>query len=208
MKDRHNIVIIEDNIDFSNTLKDLIDLEDQYCVKNQFNNGEEALLYLKKETIDIVLMDIDLPGMNGIECTQKIRKESPQTLIIVITIFENSKTVLDALKSGAIGYLTKNIKREQLINALNEAINGGAPMSMNIAKMVVNSFQKSINTPLTSRETEILSLLSQGKSYQSIADFLFISKETVKSHIKNIYVKLQVESKEEAIHIANKNKLI
>jgi DNA-binding NarL/FixJ family response regulator len=204
----YQVVIIEDNIDFANTLKELVELEDQYYVSGVFNNAESALSFINKDNADIVLMDIDLPGIDGIECTKRLRKINKNALIIVVTIFENSSTVLNALKAGAVGYLTKNIKREQLTAALSEAVNGGAPMSMNIARMVVNSFRQSVTSPLTTRETEILSLLSQGKSYQSIADLLIVSKETIKSHIKNIYVKLQVQSKEEAIHLANKNKLI
>jgi DNA-binding NarL/FixJ family response regulator len=132
----------------------------------------------------------------------------PDVNIIVITVHENSELVFEALCAGACGYITKNTEYSRLIDSIKEAMKGGAPMSSNIARMVVESFQKNQDTPLTGRETQVLELLSKGKSYTVIADELFIHKETVKSHIKNIYFKLQVHSKADAIEVALKNKFI
>jgi DNA-binding NarL/FixJ family response regulator len=153
-------------------------------------------------------MDLDLPGMHGIEGIQRIKKTHPDINIIVLTVHEDSDMVFEALCAGASGYITKNANHSRLLDAIDEVQTGGAPMSGKIAKMVVDSFQKNQNSPLTSRETEVLEQLAKGKSYSIIADELFIHKETVKSHIKNIYFKLQVNSKAEALEIARKNKLI
>jgi DNA-binding NarL/FixJ family response regulator len=126
----------------------------------------------------------------------------------VNTIYENSELVFQALCAGASGYITKNSNHTELLSAIKELIQGGAPMTSNIAKMVVKSFQKNPNSPISARETEVLELLAQGKSYSMIARDLFITKETAKSHIKNIYAKLQVNSKSEAIAKATREKLI
>jgi DNA-binding NarL/FixJ family response regulator len=153
-------------------------------------------------------MDLELPGMHGIQGISKIKKLSPEIDIIVITIHENSELVFEALCAGANGYITKNTNYSRLLDAIKEVEAGGAPMSSNIARMVVESFRKNQNSPLSVRETEVLELLAKGKSYSIIADELFIHKETVKTHLKNIYYKLQVKSKAEAIEKALKYKLI
>jgi DNA-binding NarL/FixJ family response regulator len=153
-------------------------------------------------------MDIELPGMNGIEAIAKIKAIQPQTQVVVITVYENDELVFKALCEGASGYLTKNMPLQKLIESLKELENGGAPMSTNIARLVVSSFHKNRQSPLTARELEVLELLASGKSYSTIADQLFVDKETVKSHIKNIYLKLEVHSKAEAIEKARKSKYI
>lgn len=204
----NNVIIVEDNIEVKNILCEYIKSSDNLFLAGAYDNCIDAIKNLKTDNPRVVLMDIDLPGMNGIEGTKKIKQLSPKTDVIIITVFENSENVFAALCAGASGYLTKNIKCEELLSSIDECLKGGAPMSMKIAKMVVGSFKKNTNTPLTERETEILSHLSFGKSYNSIADLLFISKDTVKYHIKNIYIKLQVDNKEAAIEMANKQKLI
>lgn len=201
------IIIVEDNPEIREIFSLMIDQKDNYILVNCYGSSEEALENLHADQPDIVLMDVDLPGIDGIECTKRLKKIFPQTEVIMITVFENSKTVFDALCAGATGYLSKNTSSEKLLNAIDEVIQGGAPMSTHIAKMVVKSFHLNQNSPLTSRETEILSQLSSGKSYGDIADFLQVSKDTVKFHIKNIYVKLQVNNKAEALDKANKDKL-
>ena len=157
---------------------------------------------------DVVLMDIDLPGMNGIEGISRIKKLRPRTNIIVVTVYENDELVFKALCAGAGGYLTKNMQPTRLLEAIRDIQEGGAPMSTNIARMVVASFQKNRNSPLTARETEVLELLAKGKSYTTIAEQLFVDKETIRTHIKNIYWKLEVHSKAEAIEKGMKEKLI
>lgn len=205
---RSRIVIVEDNDAVREGFSLIINSVSKYYVVAGYDNAEDALKNLKKDKPDIVLMDLELPGMNGIEAIAAIKKTNPNIDLIVNTIYENSDLVFQALCAGAAGYITKNTSHSELLNAIDEVINGGAPMSSKIAKMVVSSFQKNPNSPLSNRETEVLELLSQGKSYSMIAQDLFITKETAKSHIKNIYSKLQVNSKSEAIAKATKEKLI
>ncbi len=204
----HKIVIIEDNEPLNDVFCEIINSTENYKVVGSYLNAEDAILYFKEDLPHIVLMDIELPKMNGIQCTKEIKKISPNTIIIMVTVYENSETVFDALCAGASGYLTKNATSEKLINALEEALSGGAPMSINIAKMVVQSFQRAPETILTERETEVLTKLSRGSSYKSIAIDLAISPNTIKYHIKNIYDKLQVHTKEDAIREASDRKLI
>ena len=202
------IVIIEDNQQIREAFSSLLAFRDDFLVVGQYENCEDALADLQEDQPDIVLMDVDLPGISGIEGTKKIKKQLPKANVIIITVFENGKTVFDALCAGASGYLTKNSDKDKLLNAIDEVLSGGAPMSSKIARMVVSSFQKNTNSPLTERETEILSQIAEGKSYTSIAENLFISKETVKFHIKNIYLKLQVNNKADALKKANEDRLI
>ena len=204
----NRVSIVEDNDVVREGFAMLIDSVAEFAVVGTYSNCEEAIKHLKQVEPDVILMDIELPGINGIEGTSRIKKLAPETNIIVITVHENSDLVFEALCAGACGYITKNTEYSRLVEAIKEAMNGGAPMSSNIARMVVESFQKNQDTPLTGRETQVLELLSKGKSYTVIADELFIHKETVKSHIKNIYFKLQVHSKAEAIEKALKNKFI
>lgn len=202
------IVIVEDNDAVREGFKIMIDEKKEYCVVGAYDNAEEAVKKLNKDNADIYLMDLELPGINGIEAINKIRKSIRKIDIIVNTVHEDSELVFQALCAGANGYITKTSGPDELLSAIEEVIKGGAPMSTNIAKMVVDSFQRNPNSPLSGRETEVLELLSQGKSYSMIAEELFITKETAKSHIKNIYSKLQVNSKSEAIAKATLEKLI
>lgn len=203
-----NIIIIEDNADIRNGFQLLINATGKYFVSNTYESCELAFDQISTIKPDIVLMDIDLPGMNGIEGTKYIKSILPKTEIIIITIFENSSRVFEGLCAGAGGYLTKNSNHIQLLNALDELSLGGAPMSANIARMVAESFFIKNNNLLSERETEVLKLLVEGKSYKTIADVLDISLSTVKFHIKNTYIKLQVTSKEDAISKAKAQKLV
>ncbi|MDX1629189.1 MAG: response regulator transcription factor [Fulvivirga sp.] len=205
---RSRIVIVEDNEAVREGFSLIINSVSQYYVVNAYETAEEAIKNLNKDNPQIVLMDLELPGMNGIDAIEIMKKSNPGVDFIVNTIYENSELVFQALCAGASGYITKNTSHGELLGAIDEVINGGAPMSSKIAKMVVSSFQKNPNSPLSNRETEVLELLAQGKSYSMIAQELFITKETAKSHIKNIYSKLQVNSKSEAIAKATKEKLI
>jgi len=206
---KHKVVIIEDNIPLSEGFAEIIDCTSDFQVTALYDNCEDAIKNLRKDCAKIFLMDIDLPGMNGVEGTKQIRKVFPKANIIMVTVYENSNMVFDALCAGASGYLTKNLKPEELIDALKECISGGAPMSIKIAKMVVSSFQKKPSKiELSKREKDVLLQLSQGNSYDSIAENLFISKNTIKFHLKNIYIKLQVNSNIEAVQKANKENLL
>ncbi|MBL7894850.1 MAG: response regulator transcription factor [Bacteroidia bacterium] len=202
------IIIVEDDAIIRNAFVTLIQQNGDYTVANAYDNAEAAIKNLNNDTPDICLMDIELPGMNGIEAIPKIKAIMPNTQVVVVTVYENDELVFKALCEGASGYLTKNMPPQKLIESLKELENGGAPMSTNIARLVVSSFHKNRQSPLTARELEVLELLASGKSYSTIADQLFVDKETIKSHIKNIYLKLEVHSKAEAIEKARKSKYI
>ncbi len=203
------IVIIEDNPDISAGFELLINATENYRIVQRFDNCEDAIEEIKTLKPDIVLMDIDLPGINGIEGTAIIKRLLPRTEIIIITVFENSERVFGALCAGASGYLTKNNGYKELIKSLDDVTKGGAPMSANIARMIVKSFNKDLrNNPLSKQETKILSFLAEGKSYKSIAMSLEVSLDTIKFHIKNIYIKLQVNNKEDAISLGKKHNYI
>ena len=204
----YKIVIIEDNDVVREGLNVLISGFGGHKVTGIYESCENAFKNIEKDQPDLVLMDMELPGMNGIEGIKLIKKKWPETDVLMLTVHDDSEIVFQALVSGASGYITKNSPHNKILDAINEIRNGGAPMSTNIARMVVESFQKNRNSPLSRRETEVLELLASGKSYSVIADELFIHKETVKTHIKNIYGKLQVNSKAAAIAMARKNKLI
>lgn len=205
---QHDIVIIEDNPDIRFGFQILINSTSNYLVTETFEDCESALTKISSLNPRIILMDIDLPGMNGIEGTKQIKNMLPKTDIVIITVFENSTRVFDALCAGATGYLTKNSNHTELLDALDEIILGGSPMSANIARMVTTSFQKARTSPFSEKEKIVLQLLVQGKSYKSIANQLDLSIDTIKFHIKNIYLKLQVNNKEDAIAKAVSEKLV
>lgn len=202
------ICIVEDD----NLIRDgfalLINSTYGYKIVNTYQRCEDAIRNLETDLPDVVLMDINLPGMSGIDGIARIKKLRPKTNIIVVTVYEDDELVFKSLCAGAGGYLTKNMQPGKLLEAIRDIQEGGAPMSTNIARMVVASFQKNRNSPLTARETEVLELLAKGKSYTSIADQLFVDKETIRTHIKNIYWKLEVHSKAEAIEKATRDRLI
>ena len=152
---------------------------------------------------DVVFMDINLPGMNGIEGIKIIRKQFPEIAIIVVTVNEESNYVFEALCAGAVGYITKVSGKQKILEALEQLDQGGAPMSIKIARMVVESFQEKKLNELSDRENEVLTLLAKGKSYASIGDALNVSVNTIKTHVRNIYEKLHVTSKEEVIKVYN-----
>jgi DNA-binding NarL/FixJ family response regulator len=201
------IVIVEDNEvvreAFAIYIRDL----SHHVVINTYDRCETSIENLQFDSPDVILMDLELPGMHGLQGIKEIRKLRPQVNIIVITVHDNSEMVFEALCAGASGYITKTSNHFRILDAIEEVARGGAPMSGNIAKMVVESFRRNTSSPLTSRETEVLHLLAKGKSYKDIADILFVHVETIKSHIKNIYAKLQVSNKAEAIQKGIKDKL-
>ncbi len=206
---KYKVVLIEDNVPLREGFAEVIKATESFELTNCYDNCEEAIDRLQYDNADIFLMDIELPGIDGVEGTRLIKKALPKANIIMVTVFENSDIVFEALCAGASGYLTKNISPDELIGALNESVSGGAPMSIKIAKMVVSSFQRQPSKiELSPREKEVLSQLAKGNTYDSIADQLFISKNTIKFHLKNIYIKLQVNSNIEAVQKANKENLI
>lgn len=202
------ITIIEDNRTIREGFTAVVNSTDGYRVCGEYGNCEEALRNLAADAPDLVLMDIDLPGMDGIEGTVRIKKQSPGCIILIITVLEDSDKVFRSLCAGAGGYIIKNSDTDNIIQNIAEAFSGGAPMSLHIARMVVQSFARPQDSPLSEREKEVLRGIAEGKSYSKIALDLFISKETVRSHIKNIYQKLAVNNKAEALKVAGDNKWI
>lgn len=202
------VIIIEDDQTIREAFTYLINRTDGLKMINSYSSYESAEPYLISDFPDVILLDIELPGTNGLDAIMKIKKKYPAAQIIILTVYENEASIFKALSSGASGYLTKNTPSSKIIESIKEVMQGGGPLSAGIAKMVIQSFRKSQNSPLTKRETQILEGIAEGKSRTKIALELFIDKETAKSHIKNIYNKLDVNSKEDAIRIAKQDKLI
>jgi len=202
------IVIIEDDETIRESYAWLINESEGYTVVNAYPSAELALKSIKTDDPHIVLLDVELPGINGLEAIPRIKALVEEVFIIMLTVYDHQQTVFDALGRGAAGYLTKNTPPQKIIEALGEVMDGGGPMSAHIARMVVHSFQRSQASPLTRRETEILEQVADGKTRSRIASEMFIDLETVKSHLKNIYSKLDVHSRADAIKTARQNKYI
>ncbi len=201
------LTIVEDLDEVREGLHQFISLNPEFKVLDTFKTAEEALYEIPKLKPDIVIMDINLPGMNGIECIRQVKKKTASTQFMMFTVYETDEKVFEALKAGASGYLLKNTGLLQIIEALKELHNGGSPMSANIARKLVSVFREKENniTPveaLSHRENEILQLLAQGLLYKEIADTLSISTSTVRQHIHKIYEKLHVQNRTEAINKA------
>ncbi|MBN2012529.1 response regulator transcription factor [candidate division KSB1 bacterium] len=202
------VSIIEDDQDIRESLALLINGTPGYMCIHSFRDCETGIPSIFNDPPDVVLMDIGLPGMSGIDGIRKLKEKLQNIDILMLTVHGDSSIVFEALCAGACGYLIKDTQPGRLLDAIKEVHNGGAPMSSQIARMVVNSFKTKEHTDLTQRETQVLSQLCKGKSYRMIAEALFISEETVKRHIKNIYKKLEVKSKSEAVAKALKERLV
>ncbi len=202
-----SIAIVEDLDEVRDGLKNFLALSQDFKVLDTFKTAEQALDDIPKLQPDIVIMDISLPGMNGIECIRQVKGKSPSTQFMMFTVYENDEKVFEALKAGAAGYLLKNTGLIQLIESLKELYNGGSPMSANIARKLVTVFREQQNESvpvdiLSNRENNILQLLSRGLLYKEIAEQLSISVSTVRQHIHHIYEKLHVQNRTEAINKA------
>jgi len=202
------IVVIEDDEIIREGYALLISRTEGYSVVNSYASFDEAAKTIADDFPDVILLDIELPGTNGIQAIPKLKKIVPHAYILILTVYESEKTIFEALASGASGYLTKNTPASKIVESIREVKEGGGPMSVNIARMVIRSFQKNQESPLSKRETQILEQVAEGKSRSQIAKDLFIDLETVRSHIKNIYLKLDVNSRADAIKTAKENKLI
>ncbi len=200
--------IVEDEEQIRNSLKVLLNGSEGFICNYVFGNAEEALAEIPLLNLDVVLMDIHLPGISGIECVGRLKALCSKTQFLMFTSFEDTESVFKALKLGATGYLTKTTQPSKLLDAIIDVYKGGSPMSSSIARKVVSSFhqadQNSELEKLSVREREILESLSKGLRYKEIADHLFLSTETVRTHIRNIYQKLQVNSRTEALNKAYK----
>lgn len=205
------ILIFEDNTDLREGLCQLLMLREEFQIVGNFGEAGQAKEMVRKHKPDIVLMDIDMPGITGVEAVRQIRECDLKTQIIMLTVFDDDRHVFDALMAGANGYLLKRNVSDRLVMAIQEVLEGGAPMSPSIARLVIDQLHGQRHTNqymLTDREKEILKSLSKGNSFKLIASDLGISFETVRTHIKRIYDKLHVHSQGEAISKALQEKLV
>ena len=201
-----SISIVEDNDKLRGTLAKVIGRADGFRFATDYANAEEAIADLPKVRPDVVLMDINLPGMNGVECVRKLKTLLPQTQVMMLTVYEDTENIFKALAAGANGYMLKRTPTKDLIEAIREMQRGGSPMTTHIARLVVQSFQKTKApssggdlSDLSEREQQVLDLLAQGLIYKEIAEKLSIGYETVHTYIRRIYEKLQVRTRTEAV---------
>ena len=198
------VSIVEDNDQLRGTLARVLSRAEGFQCLGQYASAEAALEALPNERPNVVLMDINLPGMNGVECVRRLKEVLPETQVVMLTVYEDTENIFNALAAGAAGYLLKRTKSAELLEALRDVNKGGSPMTTHIARKVVQSFQSAGASPqstenLSQREQEVLDCLSQGFLYKEIAEKLGISYETVHTYIRRIYEKLQVWIRTEAV---------
>jgi len=198
------VSIVEDNEQLRGTLARVINRAEGFRCLSQYPDAEAAVEALPRDRPDVVLMDINLPGMNGVECVRRLKQLAPDSLVIMLTVYEDTENIFNALAAGASGYLLKRTPRAELLDAIREVHRGGSPMTTHIARKVVQSFQQTgaSSQPtegLSPREQEVLDCLSKGFLYKEIADKLGIGYETVHTYIRRIYEKLQVRTRTEAV---------
>ena len=207
------VAIVEDDAEMRETLQRLISTTDGFDCVGVFENCEAALLFFKSEQPDVILMDINLPGMSGIDGVKLIKSMYPKINVIMLTVYQDDDNIFRSICAGAMGYLQKRTSKDVLLNAIHEVYTGGAPMNASIARRVIELFRKTAapipsESSLTQREMQILESLVDGGSYKMIAEKHFISVETVRNHIKHIYEKLHVHSKSEAVAKALKERIV
>jgi DNA-binding NarL/FixJ family response regulator len=204
------VAIVEDIREIKEGLELLIDSSEGFCCIKTFSSGEEALTNLPAICPDVVLMDINLPGINGIEAVRTLKINCPGTQFIMSTVYEDDENIFESLKAGASGYLLKKTAPSKILDSITEVYHGGSPMSSQIARKVIASFQQKNSIDdveiLTQREKETLKLLAKGLRYKEIAAEMNVGMETVRSHARRIYEKLQVQSRTEAINKVMRNK--
>lgn len=209
-----DVVIVEDKDFIREGLTDLLNGSDGFNCLGSFSDCESMLESIESIDVDVIIMDIGLPGMSGIDGTKELKELLPSVVVIVFTIHEESEKVFEALISGASGYLVKTTPHEEILSSIKDAYEGGSPMNSHIAKKMVELLrafdeQKKVDSQLLSeRENQVLTALAEGQAYKQIAEKLFISAHTVRYHIRNIYEKLNVNSQTAAIALAMKKGLI
>lgn len=206
------VTLFEDNGQLREGLAMLIGGTEGYEVTGTFRDCSNVAEDVAKTKPDVILLDIDMPGINGIEALKIIRQENTDVKVLMLTVFDDNKNIFEALKSGANGYILKKTQPAKLLEYITDAYHGGAPMTASVATQVLNMFSKLDSYTdnqynLTDREKEVLQFLVNGYSYKMIAADMYISIDTVRSHIKKVYEKLHVNSKSEAVAIAFRNKL-
>lgn len=207
MVNRIKVSIVEDEGIIRSGIVELLDSTEEFECLGDYPHAEAVLDDISKNIPDIIIMDIQLPGMSGIECIVKLKRKYPEIQFLMFTIYEDSDHVYEAIKAGASGYLLKSACNRNILNALTELYHGGSPMNAQIARKLVSAFQKQTLQPkltadyyISPRESEVLNLLAKGFLYKEIADQLFISVGTVKQHIHKIYDKLHVQNRTEALN--------
>ncbi|HNR54315.1 MAG TPA: response regulator transcription factor [Flavobacteriales bacterium] len=203
-----SVAIVEDDHLARQAIATLIENTDGFRLHGAFASAEEALKGVKEREPDVVLMDIQLVGMDGIECVRRLKEVLPAADFIMLTVLDDEDSVFRSLSAGATGYLQKDASAEELVHAINEVYDGGSVISPGIARLVVRSFRPKSQPGLTDRENEVLARLCDGENYRSIAEVLFISANTVKAHIKSIYAKLHVSTRAEAVKLAMRDRLV
>jgi DNA-binding NarL/FixJ family response regulator len=212
------IAIVDDNSFLIKTIQEKLSFFDDFSIKFTAFNGQELLDKLdKSHAVDLILMDIEMPQMNGIDATYQVKQKYPQIKIIMLTVFDNDENIFKSIKAGADGYFLKEVNPQELYNGIHETLNGGAAMTPSIALKTLKLLREPVSfddgqvaeeVTLTAREIEVLEQLSKGLKYNAIAENLFLSAGTIRKHVENIYNKLQVHNKLEAIQKARNNKLI
>jgi DNA-binding NarL/FixJ family response regulator len=204
MNKQIKVAIVDDDAGIRGTLSLLIRRAGGFALTGEFADARSALKELPKQLPDVVLMDINLPGMNGVECVRQLKQLLPQTQVMMLTVYEDTENIFNALTAGANGYMLKRTPSKELLEAISEVHRGGSPMTMHIARKVVQSLQQTALTAqptenLSEREQQVLDHLSHGLMYKEIAEKLGISYETVHTYIRRIYEKLQVRTRTEAV---------
>ena len=199
-----SVSIVEDNAQVRGSLAKLIDGAPGFRCVSRHGSAEEALKELPKILPEVILMDINLPGMNGVECVRRLKPQLPGTQLIMLTVYQNTEHIFNALAAGATGYMLKQTPPAELLTAIKEVQAGGSPMSSHIARKIVQSFQQPAAVSaeaqsLSPREAEVLDLLAKGFLYKEIADQMKVSYATVHTHIRHVYEKLHVRSRTEAV---------
>ena len=198
------VSIVEDLAEVRDGLAELVKSDKELLMLESFGNAESAVEKLPGMRVDVVIMDINLPGMSGIDCIKQTREKCPGTQFLMFTVYENDEKVLQAMQAGATGYLLKRTKPERILESIKELNQGGSPMSSNIARKLLNIFLSENKATkkeiLSDRENEVLQLLADGLLYKEIAERLHIVHGTVRQHIHNIYEKLHVQNRTEAVN--------
>ena len=218
MSKKINTIIVDDNTFLIKAIQEKLSFFEDIKIKSTALNGAELLTKIDtNHNIDVILMDLDMPFLNGIEAKEIVKKKSPHIKVIMLTVFDNDENIFSAIKAGADGYLLKEVEPKNLYNGIIETLNGGAAMNPSIALKTLKLLRNPIDLnnkkeeeiiKLSPREIDVLEQLAQGLSYTIIAENLFLSPSTVRKHIENIYTKLQVHNKLEAVQKAKRNNLI
>lgn len=217
IKNTAHLVIVDDNIFVAKSVEDRLSGFDDIKIDLVSEGAQPILKYLDENNhIDLILMDVEMPEINGIELTQMIKSKYPDIKIVMLTVFDNAEAIFNAVKAGASGYLLKDISANDLHKGIVQTMNGGAAMSPSIAfktlellkNPLVKDASKNETFSLSKREIEVLELLSHGKTYREIASVLYLSEGTIRKHVENTYKKLQVHNKVEALVKARRNRII